>query len=79
MLGQAISVSGAFQAIASCLSIRGNMVPPTVNQEVLDPQCDLDYVPNKARSCRVRNVLMNAHGIGGGFAVLILKAPSLPK
>jgi 3-oxoacyl-[acyl-carrier-protein] synthase II len=79
MIGQAISVSGAFQAISSCLSIRENMVPPTINQEVPDPQCDLDYVPNKARSCRVRNVLMNAHGIGGGFAVLVIKAPSLPK
>jgi 3-oxoacyl-[acyl-carrier-protein] synthase II len=75
MLGQAVSASGAFQAISSCLSIRENIVPPTVNQEVRDPLCDLDYVPNKARSCRVRNVLMNAHGIGGGFSVLILKAP----
>lgn len=75
MLGQAISASGAFQAISSCLTIRENMVPPTINQEVPDPRCDLDYVPNKARSCRVRNVLMNAHGIGGGFSVLILKAP----
>lgn len=76
MLGQAISASGAFQAISSCLSIRENIVPPTINHEVPDPDCDLDYVPNKARSCRVRNVLMNAHGLGGGFSVLILKAPS---
>ena len=76
MLGQAVSASGAFQAIASCLSIRDGIVPPTINQEVRDPACDLDYVPNKARSCRVRTVLMNAHGIGGGFSVLILKAPS---
>jgi 3-oxoacyl-[acyl-carrier-protein] synthase II len=75
MLGQAVSASGAFQAIASCLSIRDGLVPPTTNQEVLDPQCDLDYVPNKSRSCRVRNVLMNAHGIGGGFSVLVLKPP----
>lgn len=75
MLGQAVSASGAFQAISSCLSIREGIVPPTANQEVRDPQCDLDYVPNKARSCRVRNVLMNAHGIGGGFSVLVLKAP----
>ena len=75
MLGQAVSASGAFQAISSCLSIRDGIVPPTVNQEVRDPHCDLDYVPNKARSCRARNVLMNAHGIGGGFSVLILKAP----
>lgn len=75
MLGQAVSASGAFQAISSCLSIQENVVPPTINQEIADPQCDLDYVPNKARSCRVRTVLMNAHGIGGGFSVLILKAP----
>ena len=75
MLGQAISVSAAFQAVSSCLSIRDNVAPPTINHEVRDPECDLDYVPNKARSCRVRSVLMNAHGIGGGFSVLILKAP----
>jgi 3-oxoacyl-(acyl-carrier-protein) synthase len=75
MIGQPISASGAFQAIASCLSIRDQMVPPTINHEVPDPLCDLDYVPNKARSCRVRNVLMNAHGLGGGFAVLVLKQP----
>jgi 3-oxoacyl-[acyl-carrier-protein] synthase II len=76
MLGQAISASGAFQAISSCLSIRDHVVPPTINHEVPDPDCDLDYVPNKARSCRVRNVLMNAHGLGGGFSVLVLKEPS---
>jgi 3-oxoacyl-[acyl-carrier-protein] synthase II len=75
MLGQAVSASGAFQAISSCLSIRDGILPPTANQEVRDPQCDLDCVPNKARSSRVRNVLMNAHGIGGGFSVLILKSP----
>jgi 3-oxoacyl-(acyl-carrier-protein) synthase len=76
MLGQAISASGAFQAISSCLSIRDHVVAPTINHEVRDPDCDLDYVPNKARSCRVRNVLMNAHGLGGGFSVLVLKEPS---
>jgi 3-oxoacyl-[acyl-carrier-protein] synthase II len=75
MLGQAVSASGAFQAISSCLSIRDGIVPPTANYEHPDPLCDLDYVPKKPRPARVRNVLMNAHGIGGGFSVLILKPP----
>ncbi len=73
MLGQAISVSGMFQVISSCLAIRDSIIPPTINQEVPDPLCDLDYVPNKARTCRVNQVLMNSHGIGGSLSALILR------
>jgi 3-oxoacyl-[acyl-carrier-protein] synthase II len=73
MLGQAISVSGMFQVISSCLAIRDSIIPPTINQEVPDPLCDLDYVPNKARTCRVNQVLMNSHGIGGSLSTLILR------
>lgn len=72
MLGQAVSVSGIYQVVASCLTIRDSLVPPTINQEVPDPLCDLDYVPNKSRTCRVNRILMNAHGIGGSLSALII-------
>src|SRR5262249_27611326 len=52
MLGQAISVSGVFQLIASCLSLEDSVIPPTINHTSPDPACDLDFVPNHARRCR---------------------------
>jgi len=75
MLGQAVSVSGVFQVISSCLTIQHAIVPPTINQEVPDPRCDLDYVPNKSRVCRANQILMNSHGIGGSLSALIIKRP----
>jgi 3-oxoacyl-(acyl-carrier-protein) synthase len=73
MIGQAISASGLFQVIAACLSLRHHVLPPTINQETRDPDCDLDYVPNHARSAVVNNVLINAYGFGGGLSALVLK------
>jgi 3-oxoacyl-[acyl-carrier-protein] synthase II len=73
MIGQAIAASGLFQVISSCLSMRDNLLPPTINQVEPDPDCDLDYVPNRARPAVVSNVLINAHAIGGGLSALVLK------
>jgi 3-oxoacyl-[acyl-carrier-protein] synthase II len=73
MIGQAISASGAFQVISACLSMRDHVLPPTINQNARDPDCDLDYVPNHARHSVVNNVLINAHGIGGSLSALVLK------
>ncbi|SRR6266478_2418966 len=75
MCGQALAASSAMQVVASCLAIRDNVVPPTINYSVPDPACDLDYVPNFARSARVRTVLIHAQSIGGSHAALILGAP----
>src|SRR5262249_16454270 len=72
MIGQPVSAAGAIQAAAACLSIQHQLVPPTINQEVPDPRCDLDYVPNVARSARVRNVLLNGHSFGGSVSALVL-------
>lgn len=72
MIGQPISAAGAIQAVAACLSIRTQVVPPTINQEVRDPRCDLDYVPNRARCARVRHVLLNGHSFGGSVSALVL-------
>src|SRR5439155_338062 len=60
MCGQALAASSAIQLVAACLVIRHGIVPPTINYQFPDPECDLDYVPNVARKVRVRNVLVHA-------------------
>jgi 3-oxoacyl-[acyl-carrier-protein] synthase II len=75
MIGQPFAASGALQAVASCLSLRYGMVPPTINYDTPDPQCDLDYVPNRARPARLRAALVHAHGMGGTTSVVILAKP----
>jgi 3-oxoacyl-[acyl-carrier-protein] synthase II len=75
MCGQAMAASGAMQVVASCLAIRDNIVPPTINYTLRDPACDLDYVPNIARPVRIRTVLVHAQSIGGSHAALVLGAP----
>jgi len=73
MLGQAISAGSVFQAVSACLAMRDGMVPPTINQEITDPDCDLDYVPNHVRPCRIDHALVNAHGMGGNISALVLR------
>jgi 3-oxoacyl-[acyl-carrier-protein] synthase II len=75
MIGQPFAASGALQAVAACLSLRHGMVPPTINYDTPDPQCDLDYVPNRARPARLRTSLVHAHGMGGTTSVVILGKP----
>lgn len=72
MIGQPISAAGTIQAAAACLSIQDQVVPPTINQEVPDPRCDLDYVPNVSRIARVRHAVLNGHSFGGSVAALVL-------
>lgn len=75
MIGQPIAAAGALQAVSAALSIAMQRVPPTINQEVSDDRCDLDYVPNKARTARVRSVLLNGHSFGGSVSALVLARP----
>ena len=75
MCGQALAASSAMQVIVSCLALKNQVVPPTINYCVPDPQCDLDYVPNVARTARVRTVLIHAHSLGGAHVAMILGAP----
>jgi 3-oxoacyl-[acyl-carrier-protein] synthase II len=75
MIGQPVSAAGALQTVSACLSIANQVVPPTINQDVPDPKCDLDYVPNRARSARVKNVLINGHSFGGSVAALVIGRP----
>lgn len=72
--GQPFAAGGVWQAVAGCMSIRENLVPPTINYQVPDPDCDLDYVPNRARAARVDTVMLNSHSFGGTHAALIVRA-----
>ncbi len=76
MIGHAMGAASALQVISSCLTLEHSVIPPTINYEVPDPECDLDYVPNHARASRARTVLINAHAMGGTHSVLILGKPS---
>jgi 3-oxoacyl-[acyl-carrier-protein] synthase II len=75
MCGQALAASSAMQVIGTCLAIRDSVVPPTINYRAPDPNCDLDYVPNVARTTRVRNALIHAHSLGGSHVTMVLGAP----
>jgi 3-oxoacyl-[acyl-carrier-protein] synthase II len=72
MIGQPFAAAGSLQVAAACMSIMNQRVPPTINQEVPDPRCDLDYVPNASRVVRIKNVLANGHGFGGGCSALVV-------
>ena len=71
MMGHLIAAAGATELIICLLALRHNVVPPTINYETPDPECDLDYVPNEAREVRCRNVLTNSFGFGGQNITLI--------
>lgn len=73
MTGHIMGGTGAIETVFCALAIRDQIVPPTINYETPDPQCDLDYVPNVARKQRVRAAMNNAFGFGGHNAVLIMK------
>lgn len=73
MIGHSLGASGALEAVACVSSITDQKIHPTVNYDHPDPECDLDYVPNKARSATVANVLSNAFGFGGQNACLVFQ------
>ena len=73
MTGHLLGAAGGIEFIACCLTIKSSIIPPTINYEIPDPDCDLDYVPNKAREKKVNVTLSNSLGFGGHNASLCLK------
>ena len=73
MLGHALGAAGIIEAIACTKTITEGVIHPTINYEVPDPECDLDYVPNVARQANVHTVLSNSFGLGGQNACLVLR------
>jgi 3-oxoacyl-[acyl-carrier-protein] synthase II len=73
MIGHTLGAAGAMSALAAVLSIRDNVMPPTINYETPDPDCDLDYVPNEARHVPVHVAIINGFGFGGQNAVTVFR------
>jgi 3-oxoacyl-[acyl-carrier-protein] synthase II len=73
MIGHLTAAAGAVEAVATVLTLRDQIIPPTINLEQPDPLCDLDYVPNVARPARIDVALSNSFGFGGINAVIALR------
>lgn len=73
MTGHLLGAAGAVELIASILAITKGIIPPTINYEYPDPECDLDYVPNKAREAKIDIALSNSLGFGGHNATLVVR------
>ncbi len=73
VMGHLLGAAGGVELIACALAIKHSIIPPTINYEVPDPECDLDYVPNKPRAHKIKVVVSNALGFGGHNATLIVK------
>ncbi|WP_305043921.1 beta-ketoacyl-ACP synthase II [Geoalkalibacter sp.] len=73
MTGHALGAAGGLEAVFTLLAMERGAVPPTINYQEPDPECDLDYVPNEARSADIRVALSNSFGFGGTNATLLFK------
>jgi beta-ketoacyl-acyl-carrier-protein synthase II len=73
MTGHMMGATGALEAIFCVNAIRAGLLPPTIHYETPDPDCDLDYIPNKAREAKINVAISNAFGFGGHNAVLVIR------
>lgn len=73
MIGHLLGAAGSVEAIFTVLAIRDGIMPPTINYDTPDPECDLDYVPNVARKKQVNAALSNSFGFGGANAALVFR------
>ena len=65
MIGHPLAAANSIELVADALIFENDALPPTINQEVPDPDCDLDYIPNKAREKRVNHILKTSSGFSG--------------
>ncbi len=72
-LGHLLGASGGVEAVITAMAIDRNLVPPTINLDSPDPECDLDYVPHKARDLKVGIAMSNSFGFGGHNATLVMR------
>ena len=73
MIGHLLGAAGAIEAVITVLAMKHGVAPPTINLTHPDPECDLDYVPNKARPLQIRTAMSNSFGFGGHNSVLIFR------
>jgi 3-oxoacyl-[acyl-carrier-protein] synthase II len=73
MTGHLLGGAGGLEAGISVLALRDQVLPPTINQETPDPECDLDYIPNHMRKAHAQHALSNSFGFGGTNAALLFK------
>jgi 3-oxoacyl-[acyl-carrier-protein] synthase II len=73
MIGHCLGAAGSIEAIVSVLTIKNEIISPTINYEFPDPECDLDYVPNRSRPVIVNTVLSNSYGFGGKNSAIIIR------
>ena len=73
MIGHLLGAAGAVEAIICILSLRNSIIPPTINYETPDPECELNYVPNKSINKNINYALSNTFGFGGHNSSLIFK------
>jgi 3-oxoacyl-[acyl-carrier-protein] synthase II len=71
MIGHAMGAAGAIEALSTVLTIEHGIIPPTINLNTPDPECDLDYVPNAARQKEITFAISNSFGLGGQNACIV--------
>ena len=76
MTGHLLGAAGGVEAVFSILALRDQVAPPTINLDNPDPECDLDYVPHKARKMKIDVVLSNSFGFGGTNGTLVFRRVS---
>ncbi len=74
MIGHSLGAIGAIEIAACALILKHGIIPPTINYQTPDPECDLDYVPNRAREQAIKHIVSTASGFGGFQSAMVLSA-----